>query len=89
MTARVATTCDVSVSTRFFAGSAEDLVLRLIEDEHLSSEQLEELRQSARSSARTRGARQGTRERREIKKEYATNGHLHDGLDSGTGIRDL
>ena len=31
--------------TRFFAGSAEDLVLRLIEDEHLSPEQLEELRQ--------------------------------------------
>ena len=35
-----------SVLTRFFAGSAEDLVLRLIEDEHLSQEQLDELRQS-------------------------------------------
>ena len=33
--------------TRFFAGSAEDLVLRLIEDEQLSQEQLEELRKSA------------------------------------------
>ena len=39
-----------SVLTRFFAGSAEDLVLRLIEDEHLSPAQLEELRRSARSS---------------------------------------
>ncbi len=35
-----------SVLTRFFAGSAEDLVLRLIEDEHLSREQLDELRRS-------------------------------------------
>jgi hypothetical protein len=85
MPARIATTCDVSVLTRFFAGSAEDLVLRLIEDEYLSSEQLEELRQSARSSARTKRARRW----REIKKEHATNGHLHDELDSGTGIRDL
>ena len=40
-----------SVLTRFFAGSAEDLVLRLIEDEHLSPDQLEELRRSAGSSA--------------------------------------
>jgi BlaI family penicillinase repressor len=38
-----------NVITRFFAGSAEDLVLRLIEDEHLSSAQLEELRRSAKS----------------------------------------
>jgi len=35
-----------SMLTRFFAGSAEDLVLRLIEDEQLSQEQLDELRRS-------------------------------------------
>jgi len=35
-----------SMLTRFFAGSAEDLVLRLIEDEQLSQEQLDELRKS-------------------------------------------
>lgn len=35
-----------AVLTRFFAGSAEDLVLRLIEDEQLSREQLDELRRS-------------------------------------------
>jgi BlaI family transcriptional regulator, penicillinase repressor len=40
-----------SVLTRFFAGSAEDLVLRLIEDEHLSLTQLEELRRSAKLPA--------------------------------------
>jgi BlaI family transcriptional regulator, penicillinase repressor len=33
--------------SRFFAGSAEDLVLRLIEDEHLTQKQLDELRRSA------------------------------------------
>ena len=48
-----------TVLTRFFAGSAEDLVLRLIEDEHLSSEQLEELRQSAKSSARPKRGKGG------------------------------
>ncbi|WP_165226226.1 BlaI/MecI/CopY family transcriptional regulator [Aquisphaera insulae] len=32
---------------RFFAGSAEDLVLRLIEDERITPEQLEKLKQSA------------------------------------------
>lgn len=42
-----------SMLTRFFAGSAEDLVLRLIEDEQLSQEQLDELRKST-SSARSR-----------------------------------
>jgi len=35
-----------SMLARFFAGSAEDLVLRLIEDEQLSQEQLAELRRS-------------------------------------------
>jgi BlaI family transcriptional regulator, penicillinase repressor len=37
-----------NVLTRFFAGSAEDLVLRLIEDEDLSPDRLEELRKAAR-----------------------------------------
>ena len=46
-----------NVLTRFFAGSAEDLVLRLIEDDHLSSEQLEELRHSARASTRQKPKR--------------------------------
>jgi BlaI family transcriptional regulator, penicillinase repressor len=36
-----------STLTRFFAGSAQDLVLRLIEDEHLSQEQLVEPRRSS------------------------------------------
>ncbi len=35
-----------SMLTRFFAGSAENLVLRLIEDEQLSPEQIDELRKS-------------------------------------------
>ena len=48
-----------TVLTRFFSGSAEDLVLRLIEDEHISSEQLEELRRSARSSPRTKQRKGG------------------------------
>lgn len=40
-----------SVLTRFFAGSAEDLVLRLIEDEQLSPAQLDEVRRTAGISA--------------------------------------
>jgi BlaI family penicillinase repressor len=40
-----------TVLTRFFAGSAEDLVLRLIEDEQLSLEQLDELRRSPTAPA--------------------------------------
>jgi BlaI family transcriptional regulator, penicillinase repressor len=48
-----------SVLARFFAGSAEDLVLRLIEDEHLSSEQLDELKQSARSAVRQKRRKGG------------------------------
>ncbi len=36
-----------SVLARFFGGSAEDLVLRLIEDDRLSADQLEELRKTA------------------------------------------
>lgn len=45
-----------SVLARFFGGSAEDLVLRLIEDEQLSPERLEELRRSA-AAASSRGKR--------------------------------
>ncbi len=48
-----------SVLSRFFAGSAEDLVLRLIEDEHLSSQQLDELKQSAKSSSRPKRKKGG------------------------------
>lgn len=48
------------VLARFFAGSAEDLVMRLIEDEHLTARQLEELRDSVvvpvRSSRKKGGA---------------------------------
>ena len=43
-----------SVLARFFAGSAEDLVLRLIEDEHLTPEQLNALRQAAPRERRRR-----------------------------------
>jgi predicted transcriptional regulator len=39
---------------RFFGGSVEDLVLRLVEDEQLTPEQLERLRKSA-SNRRRRG----------------------------------
>jgi len=48
-----------SVLTRFFAGSAEDLVLRLIEDEHLSQQQLDELRRSATLSTGPKRRRRG------------------------------
>jgi predicted transcriptional regulator len=37
---------------RFFGGSAEDLVLRLIEEEHLTPEQLNELRRTAPQRSR-------------------------------------
>lgn len=36
-----------SVLARFFGGSAEDLVIRLIEDERITPEQLDELRKPA------------------------------------------
>jgi BlaI family transcriptional regulator, penicillinase repressor len=36
-----------SVLARFFGGSAEDLVLRLIEDKRITAEQLEKLRRAA------------------------------------------
>jgi BlaI family transcriptional regulator, penicillinase repressor len=48
-----------SVLARFFGGSAEDLVLRLIEDERLSADQLEELRRIA-PSPRERGKRRAS-----------------------------
>ena len=48
-----------SVLTRFFAGSVENLVLRLIEDEQLTSEQLEELKLSARPATRPRRKKGG------------------------------
>ena len=38
---------------RLFAGSAEDLVLRLIEDDRLSAEQLDEIRRAAEKGDRT------------------------------------
>jgi predicted transcriptional regulator len=44
-----------SVLSRFFAGSAEDLVLRLIEDQKLTVGQLDELRRAA-PGARAPGA---------------------------------
>ena len=43
-----------SVLARFFGGSAEDLVVRLIEDEQLTPEQLEAIRQSLSSEQKPR-----------------------------------
>jgi predicted transcriptional regulator len=48
-----------SVLTRFFAGSAENLVLRLIEDEQLSQEQLDELRASPALAAGRKRRKKG------------------------------
>lgn len=42
-----------NVLSRFFGGSAEDLVLRLIEDERITPEKLEEIRQSTQSATDT------------------------------------
>jgi predicted transcriptional regulator len=39
---------------RFFGGSAENLVLRLLEEEHLSAEELEELLRSSPKNAKKR-----------------------------------
>lgn len=47
------------VLKRFFAGSAEDLVLRLIEDERITPEQLDNLRRSVRPAAPQRRRRKG------------------------------
>jgi BlaI family penicillinase repressor len=48
-----------TILTRFFAGSAEDLVLRLIEDEQLSREQLDELRKSPSAPAGPKRRKKG------------------------------
>ncbi len=48
-----------SMLTRFFAGSAENLVLRLIEDEQLSQEQLDQLRRSPTLAAGRKRRRKG------------------------------
>jgi predicted transcriptional regulator len=47
-----------SVLAQFFGGSAEDLVLRLIEDERITPEQLDELRRAA-PEPRGRGPTEG------------------------------
>jgi BlaI family penicillinase repressor len=47
------------VLIRFFAGSAEDLVLRLIEDERITPEQIENLRRSARPAASRSRSKKG------------------------------
>jgi BlaI family penicillinase repressor len=51
-----------TILSRFFGGSAEDLVLRLIEDERITAAQLDELRAVA-PAARERGPASGTRKR--------------------------
>ena len=47
------------VLKRFFAGSAEDLVLRLIEDERITPEQIDNLRRSAKPASSPRRPRKG------------------------------
>jgi predicted transcriptional regulator len=42
------------ILARFFGGSAEDLVLRLLEEDHLTLEQLDELRRAGPPRARRR-----------------------------------
>lgn len=58
--ARAQRTALRSVLARFFAGSAEDLVLRLVEDEQLTAQQLEVVRKSVPQERSTR--RKGRRE---------------------------
>ena len=58
-----------SVLARFFSGSAEDLVMRLIEDERLTPEQLDEMRRRApaprgRRAPRRRDGHKPTGEKR-------------------------
>jgi BlaI family penicillinase repressor len=50
-----------SVLARFFGGSAEDLVLRLIEDERLTPEQLDEIRLASSSTKTESRTDQGER----------------------------
>lgn len=53
----------MSLVERFFRGSAEELVMRLIEDEQITAEQLEELKRSAEGTKRAggRGRKGGSR----------------------------
>jgi predicted transcriptional regulator len=52
-----------SVLAQFFAGSAQDLVLRLIEDERITPEQLDELRRANRAGRGRGTTRRGPRNR--------------------------
>ena len=45
--------------TRFFAGSAHDLILRLIEDEQLTSDELAEIRESTKQAKPSRKPKKG------------------------------
>jgi predicted transcriptional regulator len=49
-----------AVLARFFGGSAEDLVVRLIEDERITPEQLDALREAASQPKLKPGRRRGT-----------------------------
>jgi BlaI family penicillinase repressor len=53
-----------SVLARFFGGSAHDLVLRLIEDERLTAEELELLRRFAPATSAPGKGRRGSSEKR-------------------------
>jgi BlaI family transcriptional regulator, penicillinase repressor len=46
--------------TRFFAGSAHDLILRLIEDEQLTSGELAEIRESTKRTGASRTPKKGS-----------------------------
>jgi BlaI family penicillinase repressor len=52
-----------SVLAQFFGGSAEDLVLRLIEDERITPEQLDELRRASPGPKGGGRRRSGTRDK--------------------------
>lgn len=52
-----------SVLEQFFGGSAEDLVLRLIEDETITAEQLDELRRAAPDATEAKSSRRRSREK--------------------------
>jgi BlaI family penicillinase repressor len=52
-----------SLLRRFFGGSAEDLVLRLIEDEAITREQLDELRRAAPPAPKRAPGRHGRGDR--------------------------
>ena len=50
------------VLAQFFGGSAEDLVLRLIEDERITADQIDELRRAAPETRKPRAGRRGKRQ---------------------------